>query len=363
MGTFQFKPLLQGHDTIECSYYLHASGASCSLDFEWLAIERERLRDAKGRGQKQRVINLGGVEFMLAPNGTSSGYPFIIANPDWTISFGEFNSPSFYVKYRSEALWREGAQASHQKFCAWAAGLGLETIKGEGLARVDFTFDYQIPVIDFDRDSVISLSSKESNWRQDGDDQTLQYGVGDVVLRIYDKIAEIEGNSGKVWFEQLWGVFENVWRIEWQVRKEILKRFGIRSFQDLDDQQGDLLRYLAHEHDTLRIKGEDGNRSRWPLHPLWIDLQERIKAFNQIGIDRVIDDQAVLEQRRMTIAIAMYGYTKRLAAIDALLRQKKSLTIQEALQQSNYLIGQVHDGLTWGPDVSKRMDQMRLGQW
>ena len=120
---------------------------------------------------------------------------------------------------------------------------------------------------------------------------------------------------------------------------------------------------MAHEHDTLRIKGEDSNRSRWPLHPLWIDLQERIQAFNQTGIYRVIDDQAVLEQRRMTIAIAMYGYTKRLAAIDALLRQKKSLTIQEALQQSNYLIGQVHDGLTWGPDVSKRMDQMRLGQW
>lgn len=357
-----FSFLLAGHDTIECSYYLHASGASYGLDFERLAVERESLRNSKGRCQKQHVINLGGVDFMLAPNGSSSGYPFIIANPDWTISFGEFNSPSFYVKYRSEALWREGAQVSHQKFCAWAAGLGLETIKGEGLARVDFTFDYQLPAIDFDRDSVVSLSSKESNWRQDGDDQTLQYGVGDVVLRIYDKIAEIEGKSGKYWFEQLWGIFENVWRIEWQVRKEILKRFGIRSFQDLEDQQGDLLHYLAHEHDTLRIKGEDGNRSRWPLHPLWIDLQERIKAFNRVGIHRAIDDRVVLQQRLMTIAISMYGYTKRLAAINALLGRKESVSLQDALRQSNSLISRVHDALTWGPDVSKRMDQMRLGQ-
>lgn len=355
--------LLAGHDTIECSYYLLASGAKCGLDFERLAVERESLRNSKGKGQQQQVINLGGLDFMLAPNGTKSGFPFVISNSDWTISFGEFNNPSFYVKYRSEALWREGGQASHQKFCAWVDGLGLETIKGEGLARVDFAFDYQIPFVDFDRDSVVSLSSKEANWREDGDDQTLQYGVSDVVLRIYNKIAEIEAKSGKYWFEKLWGTFEEVWRIEWQVRAEVLKRFCIRSFQDLDDQQGDLLRYLVQEHDTMRIKGEDSNRSRWQFHPLWLDLQERIKSFNQVGIYRDVDTDVVLQQRLTAIAIAMYGYTKRLAAINALLGRKESVSIQDALRQTKQLISGVHDAMTWGPDVSKRIDQMRLGQW
>src|SRR4051812_46390616 len=37
---------------------------------------------------------------------------------------------------------------------------------------------------------------------------------------------------------------------KWQVRKAGLKRFGIATFADLADQAGDLLRYLAEEHDT-----------------------------------------------------------------------------------------------------------------
>ena len=51
----------------------------------------------------------------------------------------------------------------------------------------------------------------------------------------------------------LWGgQTENVWRVEWQVRKETLKRFGLRSFQDLFEGYGDVLRYLVAEHTSLR---------------------------------------------------------------------------------------------------------------
>ena len=40
-----FKLLLFGHDTIECAYYLQA-GRGQGLDFEGLALERERLRQS-----------------------------------------------------------------------------------------------------------------------------------------------------------------------------------------------------------------------------------------------------------------------------------------------------------------------------
>ena len=54
--------LLFGHDTIECAYYLQA-GRGQGLDFEGLAIERERLRQSKSRDPK--LVVLGGVEFLL----------------------------------------------------------------------------------------------------------------------------------------------------------------------------------------------------------------------------------------------------------------------------------------------------------
>lgn len=135
--------LLFGHDTIECAYYLRKTYGS-ALNFEQLAIEKEVLRQVKHADPK--AINLGGIEFLLQPYGSSSGFPFVITNQDFTIAFGEFNNPSFFVKFRSLALWREGAKALHQRFMQWTEGLGLKSLKPESLSRVDFSFDYHLQI-------------------------------------------------------------------------------------------------------------------------------------------------------------------------------------------------------------------------
>ena len=103
-------------------------------------------------------------------------------------------------------------------------------------------------------------------------------------MRVYDKVAEIQEKSGKVWFYDLWGTDRDVWLIEWQVRKDCLRRFSIVTVQDLYDQVGDLVRYLSGEHDSLRLPTSDSNRSRWDLHPLWIDLQARAQKLNAEGV-------------------------------------------------------------------------------
>ncbi|MEK7437991.1 MAG: hypothetical protein AAB150_14030 [Pseudomonadota bacterium] len=277
MADTAFKLLLDGHDTVECCYYLQAP-AGKGLDFERLGALREALR--QGKSKDPRPITLGGVEFLLQRYGSSRGFPLVLSNADMSIECGEFNDPSFYVIYRSEALWRESAFALHERFLDWARSLGFVEYRPETLSRVDWTFDYYLPEIDFDEDSLVSLSAKDTKHRKDRQAQGFDFGVGDVRLRMYDKVAEIAEASLKVWFFDLWGRDTEVWRIEWQVRKELLRRFGIRTYADLQERQerqerqGDFLRYLAHEHDTLRIKTEDTNRSRWPLHPLWIDLQD-----------------------------------------------------------------------------------------
>ncbi|MDE2210333.1 MAG: hypothetical protein KGJ99_11460 [Betaproteobacteria bacterium] len=312
-----FTHLLVGHDTVECAYYLHDLSAGAGIGLEALHVAKEAAR--QDRKRHPRLITLGGVEFYLFGHGSSSGYPFRFENADYSVGYGELNMPSFFVKFRSEALWREGALALHQRFVTWAEAVGFHALRPETLSRVDFTFDYQIPAANFDADSVVSLSAKDATFRKDRREQTIQYGAGgDVMLRIYNKIAEINDSSSKFWFRALWnGVFEDVWRIEWQVRKAMLKRFAIRSFQDLLDQQGDLLTYLAEEHDTLRIKADDANRSRWPVHPVWLDLRQRIQAFNREGVYRSFDQTAAVEERLWRAAIAVYGYLKHIGALQA----------------------------------------------
>ena len=323
-----FRPLLTGHDTVECAYYL-AALPGCTLDYQALAAEKESLRLAKVRHPKP--LKLGCEEFLLMPHGTGSGYPFLIENDCFSIQFGEFNKPNFFVTYRSFALWQYGAAKLNQRFMDWATSIGMMAFQPERLSRVDFTFDYQIDAIDFDEDSFVSQAAKDNQHRKNRKVQTFRFGEGELVLRIYNKVDEIQEKSAKTWFFDLWGCEENVWRIEWQVRKEWLRRFGIRTFIDLDERQGDLLRLLVNDHTTLRVPNNDTNRSRWPIHPLWRDLQMHVATMKGLGIVREIDREALLKQRETRIAISVYGYLKRLAAIKGIKINTAEIGFEEGL--------------------------------
>lgn len=352
--------LLTGLDTVQCAYFLNTATAQ-GIDFEGLRIQREALKEAKIREPKK--VTLGSMSFLLQPYGSVSGYPLVLTNQRYRVECGEFNNPSFFVTFSSQALWSEGAQTLHEHFLAWAGQLGLLLIGTETLSRVDFTFDYHLPEVDFDEDDFVSRSNKDSQHRNNGCVQTFTLGKSDVVLRVYDKAAEIREQSAKVWFYELWGRNSKVWRIEWQVRKSVLKRFGIRTFADLAAQSGDVLRYLAFEHDTLRERSEDKNRSRWPLHPLWHDLQERIKSFDGLGVYKIMPEDAVLAERQTRLAISMYGYLKQAAALYCVQAGKDKLMFEQALTEAERLLKEVHNPFVWRIDVEKRVTALRLGQW
>lgn len=355
-----FKLLIHGIDTLQCAYFLHAIERQ-GIDFGLLAEQKESIRQSKSKNPAP--VTLGNSNFLLHPYGSASGYPLIISNEDFKIELGEYNKPNFFVTFRSQALWRESAFLLHDKFLKWAASVGYRPYRDESLSRVDFCFDYQLSSIDFDEDSFVSRSCKDSQYREDGKVQTFSFGKGDVVLRVYDKVAEIKQQSSKVWFYLLWEQDENVWRIEWQIRKPVLKRFDIITFDNLKEQQGDLLRYLAEEHDTLRQQTSDSNSSRWPLHPLWKDLQGKIEQLNHLGIDRVFGKNAVLEERMMRIAISMYGYLKRVAAIHCVQASKEPIEADEALKHIAGFIKQLHEPLAWQMDVDKRIKEIQSGEW
>jgi hypothetical protein len=355
-----FRLLLHGHDTIECAYYL-APAAGCLLDYARLAVEKEELRLSKSR--KPTVIKLGSEEFMLAGHGTGSGYPFLIENDAFSIQFGEFNQPSFFVTFRSIALWHSSALGLHQRFLAWADSLGLYPYQPERLSRVDFTFDYHLPVIDFDEDNFVSRFAKDNQHRKNGKVQTFRLGEGDLMLRVYNKCAEIQESSAKTWFHDLWGTEKEVWRIEWQVRKQWLREVGIRTFEHLQERQGDLLRILVNDHTTLRIKTHDSNNSRWPLHPLWTDLQAQIAQMDGLGVVRELDRAKLLDERMMFITISMYGYMKRIAAIYSLQGSTPAISLGQARAHLAVKLTHIHDALTWKTDVERRMTEMRLGEW
>ncbi|HEX9877897.1 MAG TPA: hypothetical protein VGC50_14690, partial [Gammaproteobacteria bacterium] len=46
--------------------------------------------------------------------------------------------------------------ALHREFEAWAVGAGLRFVQAESVSRVDFAFDYLLPSVDFNVESVVS---------------------------------------------------------------------------------------------------------------------------------------------------------------------------------------------------------------
>lgn len=354
------KLLIQGIDTLQCAYYFTPIRRN-GIDFRRMAEQKESIRQSKSKNPIPITLGNGG--FLLQPYGTASGYPFVIENGDFKIELGEFNKPNFFVTFSSQALWRESAFLLHEKFMKWVSSIGFVPYHSEGLSRVDFSFDYNLPLMDFNEDSFISYSSKDSQHREDGRVQTFTLGKGDIVLRVYDKVAEIKQQSDKVWFYLLWEQEENVWRIEWQVRKDVLRQFGIVTFDDLKSRKGDLLRYLVGEHDKLMIPSKDSNASRWPLHPLWKDLQQRIEELDHLGIDRIYGQNAVMEERMIRMAIAVYGYLKRTAAIQCVQSNEEMMGVKDALDHIGKQIQKIYDPLAWKMDVERRIKEMQLGVW
>lgn len=357
-ASVKFQHLVSGYDTVECAYYMVQNEVN-KLDYVALAAQKEMLKAAK---QKQMPMELGGEKFLFSAHGTKSGYPFLLENDLMSIQFGEFNTPNFFVSYSSFGLWHCGVVELHNRFLAWCAAIGLRQAFREKLSRVDIAFDYHLPEIDFNEDNFLSKSTKDNKHRKHGVVQTFRFGQKELLLRFYNKSDEIAESSGKSWFHTIWAQEEHVWRIEWQVRKKVLHQLGINTLEDLLDQDGDLCRHLI-EHTSLRNRTTDSNRSRWPVHPLWQDLAMQMDSRSKQGVIRDFDRPASLEERLTRMAISVYGYMKRVAAIDCLQKNKEEASLDVTFATLRNRIDKIHDPLTWQHDVQKRVSEMEVKQW
>ena len=143
----------------------------------------------------------------------------------------------------------------------------------------------------------------------------------------------------------------------------MLRNCYIRNFVDLHEQQGLLLRFLAEHHDTLRTRTDDSNRSRWPLHPLWADLQQRITDLHTLETKQVDGKELVLDERLIRLTISIYGYLKRIAAVSCVKQGQTMMSEEEVYGLLGDRLRRLFDPLSWKADVRKRIKAIELGEW
>ncbi len=352
------KLLLQGLDSLYVSYFLEMT--TSRLDFDELAYAREKL---KQDGERFCEITLGTETFALKSYGAKP-YKYVLGNEDFEIRLTETMQPTCHVRFASKGLWLKGCQALLDRVGAWYRSMGMTVLRPEVVARADFAFDFHVPEVDFDEGNFLSRAAKDTKWRKHQRVQTFQFGTGDIVVRVYDKIAEIREQSQKVWFHDLWGCDDAVWRVEFQVRSKRLAAGGIKSLLDLECFRGDLLRELADKHTKLLTPSLDRNRSRWPLHPLWTSLLRAIDALPQTGLIKAYDPKNELNYRLYEQAKSLYGSFKGIGALMQIITDANvPLELEDIIERLDGLLDEHHNPTKWRQDIATRVTAHALGQW
>jgi hypothetical protein len=285
--------------------------------FDYLEVEKERA----DKERRDVLIAYHGIRMHLKPHG-GNGYRFILnGGPDGaTWFFKKPNSKDAWgirLSFGSYFMAMHGIHAAkvHCEFVLEAFGIRHEPSKFS-ISRVDFCVDILADNFMLSPESFVIHS--KTNWRDfvqsdemssnGSSGRTTSVTIGKVRNRqviIYDKTSEIIAKSNQHWWE-IWSnrLHDNyvncmsfpknasqyhtankanflkqyiksnkhirVWRIEFRAGKDLLKdRWGIRTWEQLFAQFGDLCREASEVVRYTEPTSNDANRARWPNHPLW----------------------------------------------------------------------------------------------
>ena len=347
-------PCAVGIDSLYISSFIDGLG----IDWEMLRYEREKLR--ADSAVEYAKVELGGETFALKRYGAKP-YSFVLVNKAFELRLGESIHPRCHVRFSSEVLWLLGLNEAWKRYNAIWDRIGCKQMRPEKIARVDAAFDFPIGKPNFTVDHFLSRAQKDCEWRESGELQSIQFGTSDIVVRVYDKVAEIEQASAKHWMFDLWGTNSGVFRIEFQIRTEALGKAGIETVEQMRAYLPGLIRHLAKAHTSLRIPNADSNRSRWPMHPLWDSL---IASTDELTTAPDIPPRPF--QRGSLYSIerqlqSMMGDMKGLAATLSRNCPDRPVTLEQLMQWLPRMMRRHHSPLLWDPDVREKIRRRELG--
>lgn len=204
--------------------------------------------------------------FDIKPHGTD-GYAWLISNKEYVLKIGNWTAPksrpSLMVEIKSETLWRRGVNESLE-WIAWlleGVGAHLQVIKP---SRVDLCLDLCLPVSIWSMaimDYAVTRADDYAPYFKDRVLTGISIGKGHIQARLYDKALEILQKSKKYWMYVVWGLDalpeqKRMIRIEYQIRREILKELGIENITDLHQKLPNLWSYCTRK--WLKFQDQPG---------------------------------------------------------------------------------------------------------
>lgn len=277
----------------------------------------EQLKDLKQKAIASGEITTGAIREMYGDGAWNftiqrkgiRGYNLVINGEenDFTLQVYEGrkagNRPRVVIEIRSQYLHAVG----HEKAIKKALGVLRDTgarikINGVLVSRMDLYCDYLDKgrnIDSYTRNSIVSKAGPDRNMHEKGELETLYVGPrgGDIQLRIYDKQKQLkklgeEGSLDSEWNLSLEEEAYNIFRFEYQLKREALKKLGIDKPDDITGNIAGLWGYLTQEW-SEDLEKDDTHKDRRVVKKYW--KEEIHQAFVQREDSPVIEKQVRLK--------------------------------------------------------------------
>lgn len=267
-----------------------------------------KLRWAKEEAIKQHsnfALYLDDILVLVEPAGIKTGggkgmyYHYRVKVHGFTLKIAEYKepleqTPNVIVDIRSTLLMRCGGL-----FHAWAelrhtlACLGGYVLWNK-ITRLDVCADLPgVKVAKFcslivQKDQYVTRARSEVSYREHLESRGVTIGTGQVVLRIYDKAYEVQvkrpdATKRALMESRRWGsVQHSAVRVEYQLRRTVLKELGIGTIGEYLRKRPTVGRYLTEHWFRITRKKPDrknGNASRAVTHQLWQRVQRHFEEW------------------------------------------------------------------------------------
>jgi hypothetical protein len=293
----------------------------CAVDSLYLSYKGElspevddRLEDRKKSAQSEEdeeqsiaQITIADKLFSVAPHGAGR-FRYVLDNGDFRMQISRGKKlPLAYVKISSECLTYRPIPDIVNELLVVINSLGVVHDQPK-VSRVDQCTDFVpfIPMDEFHVRQWVSRARKKAAYWTVGDRFSgwVVGAGGSIQSRTYDKILEIiEESPHKVYLFKIWEALgwqpgESVWRQEFQTGSQALRELGIDTVPQLLDNLSGLWRYSTENWLRLSVLGNDSNKSRWPTHPLWSEVQQAVWTKSpQLALERVRASGLPMDER------------------------------------------------------------------
>jgi hypothetical protein len=232
-----------------------------------------------------------GREHIFYPGGKGRNYRYHLEFPDYHLFIGITQKagkiPNVYLSLNAKTIWQGRTEQAIAQVKE-----DIESLRGHveriQPSRCDLSADFSLSgplTLEFLQNHRVSRSRKWNHISYGDSLETYYVGAktAPIQLRIYDKAKKVLKDSDSDWFKDVWQVEEidNIWRVEFQLRRTALKQYNINTLDDLYKKVGGIWKDLTTNWITLRLPDNDKSERR-TLHPWWREVQNCASKFGNV---------------------------------------------------------------------------------